>query len=74
MIESLSPSDRLRVAQEKMQKYLDNDAQLGWLINRKSKQVEIYHPGQEVEITKYPNTLLGEPVLPGFVLNLEPIW
>lgn len=74
VIELLSPSDRLQVAQEKMQEYLDNGAQLGWLINRKSKQVEIYRPEQEVKIIESPIALSGEPVLPGFVLNLEPIW
>lgn len=46
----LSPSDRLQVAQEEMQEYLDNGAQLGGLINRKSKQVEIYRPDREVEV------------------------
>lgn len=74
VIELLSPSDRLQVAQEKMQEYLDNGAQLGWLINRKSKQVEIYRPEKEVEIIASPIALSGEPVLPGLVLNLEPIW
>lgn len=74
VIELLSPSDRLQVAQEKMQEYLDNGAQLGWLINRKSKQVEIYRPGKEVEIIESPIALSGEPILSGFVLNLEPIW
>ncbi|MGL5875007.1 MAG: Uma2 family endonuclease [Xenococcaceae cyanobacterium] len=60
--------------QEKMQEYLENGTSLGWLINRKSKQIEIYRQGQEVEILKSPNTLSGENILPGFILNLEFIW
>jgi Uma2 family endonuclease len=74
VIELLSPSDSLKVVQEKMKEYRENGTRLGWLINRKSKQVEIYRLGQEVEVLQAPATLSGEAVLPGFVLNLEPIW
>ncbi|MER3491753.1 MAG: hypothetical protein C4323_05125 [Mastigocladus sp. ERB_26_2] len=74
VVELLSPSDSLKVAQEKMREYRDNGAKLGWLINRKSRQVEIYRQGQEVEVLESPVSLLGENVLPGFVLNLDPIW
>lgn len=74
VIELLSPSDSLKVTQEKMQEYRDNGTRLGWLINRKSRQVEIYRIGQEVEVLQSPATLSGEMVLPGFVLNLQPIW
>lgn len=57
-----------------MQEYLDNGLRLGLLINRKTKQIEIYRQGQAVEILDSPNTLSGEDVLPGFVLNLQSIW
>ena len=74
VVELLSPSDSLRVAQEKMREYRDNGARLGWLINRKSRQVEIYRQNQEVEVLENPVSLSGEDVLPGFVLNLKAIW
>ncbi len=74
VIELLSPSDSLKVAQEKMREYRDNGAKLGFLINRKSRQVEIYRIGKEVEVLESPVSLSGEDVLPGFVLNLETIW
>lgn len=74
VIELLSPSDSLKVAQEKMREYLDNGVLLGLLINRKSRQVEIYRQGQEVEVLESPVTLSGEDVLQGFILNLEAIW
>jgi Uma2 family endonuclease len=74
VVELLSPSDSLKSAQEKMKEYLNNGTRLGWLINRKSRQVEIYRPLQEVEVLEFPATLSGETVLPGFILNLEPIW
>jgi Uma2 family endonuclease len=49
VIELLSPTDRLSKIQEKMQEYIDNGTGLGWLINRKDKQVEIYRPGKDSE-------------------------
>ncbi|WP_427160092.1 Uma2 family endonuclease [Aliinostoc sp. HNIBRCY26] len=74
VIELLSPSDSLKVAQEKMREYIDNGVRLGLLINRKSRQVEIYKQGKEVEVLESPNTVSGEDILNGFVLNLAMIW
>jgi Uma2 family endonuclease len=74
IIELLSPSDSLKTTQEKMKEYIDNGVRLGILINRKSRQVEIYRPGKEVEVLNSPATVSGEDVLKGFVLNLGMIW
>jgi Uma2 family endonuclease len=74
VIELVSPSDSLKKSQEKMQEYMENGCRLGWLINRKKREVEIYRPGQDVEVLQSPLTLSGENVLPGFVLNLQKIW
>jgi Uma2 family endonuclease len=74
VVELRSESDSLETLQAKMQEYLDNGARLGWLIDPKTQQVEIYRPGQPVEILDNPQTLSGEDVLPGFVLDLQPIF
>ena len=74
VIELVSPRDSLKKTQEKMQEYMENGCRLGWLINRKKREVEIYRPGQDVEVLQSPLTLSGENVLPGFVLNLQKIW
>ncbi len=74
VLELMSPSDTLRETQEKMQEYIDNGVKLGWLINPKMRQVEIYRLGQLVEILTSPQQLSGEDVLPGFILNLSIIW
>lgn len=74
VIELRSKSDNLKVLQEKMQEYLENGTQLGWLINRQDRQVEIYRQGQVVEVLENPNSLSGEEILPSFVLDLVPIW
>ena len=73
VIELRSRTDRLSAVQKKMREYRDNGARLGWLIDPKSHRVEIYRPGQEVEILDNPTSLSGEDVLPGFVLDLAGI-
>jgi Uma2 family endonuclease len=59
--------------EQKMQEYIDNGVQLGWLINPQDQQVEIYRPRQPVEVLQSPKSLSGEAVLPGFSLNLSRI-
>ena len=74
VLELRSPSDSLKPLQEKMEEYMGNGTRLGWLINRKNRQVEIYRQGREKEILDNPATLSGEDVLPGFILDLSLIW
>lgn len=74
VVELRSPTDNLKVLQDKMQEYIDNGTRLGWLINPQDKQVEIYRHGREKEILDNPLTLSGEDVLPGFILTLQNIW
>jgi uncharacterized DUF497 family protein len=64
----------LQKTQKKMEEYVDNGCRLGWLLNRKKQEVEIYRPRQEVEVLKFPQALSGENVLPGFVLDMQQIW
>jgi Uma2 family endonuclease len=74
VIELVSESDDLADTQAKMREYIDNGLRLGWLINPKNQQVEIYRPQQETEVLQSPTSLSGEDVLPGFVLDLQPIF
>ena len=74
VLELMSPTDTLKETQFKMQEYMDNGVRLGWLINRKTRRVEIYRQVQEVEVLQSPLELSGEDVLPGFVLNLQTVW
>ncbi len=74
VIELMSPNDSLKKTQEKMQEYIQNGCRLGLLINRKSRQVEIYRPNKEVEILNAPRNISCDDVLPGFILNMQPIW
>ena len=70
VVELRSPTDSVKQLQAKMQEYIDNGARLGWLIDPKTRQVEIYRPNQDIEILENPLALSGEDVLPGFVLDM----
>jgi Uma2 family endonuclease len=73
VVELRSETDRLKNLQKKMDEYIANGARLGWLIDPIKRQVHIYRPGKAVERLDEPQTLSGEDVLPGFVLDLTDI-
>ena len=74
VVELRSPSDSMEKLRAKMREYMENEARLGWLIDRKNRKVEIYRQGQNIEVLDNPSTLSGEDVLPGFVLDLTEVW
>jgi Uma2 family endonuclease len=74
VIELRSASDSLPKLQAKMREYIENGLQLGWLIDRQNRRVEIYRPDQPVEVIHAPTRLSGESILPGFILELASIW
>jgi Uma2 family endonuclease len=73
VVELRSRTDRLKPLKKKMEEYLANGAQLGWLIDPIKKRVHIYRPDTSVEILDHPTELSGEPLLKGFTLKLAGI-
>ena len=74
VVELRSSSDKLESLQAKMKEYIDNGAKLGWLLDPQPQRVEIYRPDSAVEVLENPDSLSGDKVLPGFVLNLRRVW
>jgi Uma2 family endonuclease len=74
VIELRSSSDHLAALRKKMEEYIANGAQLGWLIDPTTRRVYVYRPDAEVECLKNPATLSGDPVLREFGLKLAEIW
>lgn len=76
VVELRSKTDRLARLQAKMLEYIKNGARLGWLLDPAAQRVYIYRPGQteEAETLEAPETITGDPVLPGFTLQLKEIW
>ena len=74
VLELKSPSDELATLQAKLGEYRANGAQLGWLIDPEQQQVYRYGPDQSVQGFHRPDTLSGDPVLPGFVMDFTLLW
>ena len=76
VVELRSESDRLPGMHAKMEEYMDSGVRLGWLIDPLDPRhrVYIYRPDVPVEILEAPETLSGDPELPGFALDLKTIW
>ena len=74
VIELLSPTDILAATQEKMTEYIENGAQLGWLIDPEMRQTHVYRPRQSVVILENVAEIAADPELSGFILDLREIW
>jgi Uma2 family endonuclease len=73
-VELRSRTDALKTLQAKMQEYIDNGAQLGWLIDPVEKRVHVYRPGFAIEILDNPQSVSGQPLLSGFMLDAQSLW
>lgn len=69
-----SPSDSLPALHDKLAEYIANGARLGWLIDPETRRVHVYRPDTPVETLDAPARLSGDPVLPGFTLDLTRLW
>jgi len=74
VLELRSPSDRLSVLKAKMEEYIEQGAELGWLLDPFERKVYIYRPNLPVECLEEPESISGDPILPGFTLTLADIW
>ncbi|GAB4051521.1 Uma2 family endonuclease [Spirosoma litoris] len=71
VVELMSDSDEKYTLPAKMEKYLQNGVQLGWVIDPFNQQTTIYRPDSEPEVLNFAETLSGEAILPGFELTLS---
>jgi Uma2 family endonuclease len=74
VVELRSRTDSLKTLRRKMEEYISNGAQFGWLIDPKGRKVYVYRPQVEVEVLSDPQTISGEPILRGLSLELKAIW
>ena len=73
VVELLSQSDRLAEAAKKMEAWIANGVELGWLIDPYTKEVHIYGPGAERRVETGSHAAGSGPV-EGFVLDLDEVW
>ncbi|MBD2550545.1 Uma2 family endonuclease [Microcystis elabens FACHB-917] len=78
VVELASPLDEgprgAEALRRKLDAYLANGAQLGWLLFPEQRAVEIWRPGAAPERLEPAEVLEGGDLLPGLRLELEEIW
>ncbi len=74
VIELLSPFDRPKLTRAKMHEWIENGAQLGWMIDCAERTVTVFRPGQAPEEMVGVSSIVGEGPVAGFELDLEAIW
>lgn len=65
-VEVVSPSDKLREIEEKVDDWLAAGTALVWVINPKRRRVTVYRPPRSVTILTADEELDGQEVVPGF--------
>jgi Uma2 family endonuclease len=73
VVELLSISDSLPKAQQKMERWIENGASLGWLIDPYKKKVYIYEPDREAAAVS-GKAVQGSGPVEGFTLDLDELW
>jgi len=74
VIELRSRSDRLVNLNAKMHEWIENGAQLAWMIDPKKRTVTVYRPKAGPEVLTAPAYVNGEGPVAGFRLALAKIW
>lgn len=74
VIELRSESDQLKTLQKKLEEYLDNGVELGWIIDPILSQVHLYEQGKPPQVLEKPTTVAGTGCMEGFVLDLKGIF
>jgi Uma2 family endonuclease len=74
VVELVSPSDDMGELHGKMREYVQNGAELGWLLDPASRTVWVYEPDRAPRRLEQPATLCGDPLLRGLVIDLAAVW
>jgi Uma2 family endonuclease len=74
VVELKSDNDRLRTVRAKMAEWIENGAELGWLIDPERRTAEIFRPGVPPETHVGMDQIFGEGPVAGFALDLQPVW
>jgi len=74
VLELRSENDSLDALRAKMLEYIENGTRLGWLIDPQERIIFVYRPGSSVSTLRNPESVAGDPELPGFSLDMRRIW
>lgn len=70
-VEVLSPGERLKKTEAKVQRYFLSGCRLAWIVDPIGRQVYVYQPGGSVVTKSAEGWLDGAEVIPGFRLRVK---
>jgi Uma2 family endonuclease len=73
VIKLFSETDRMAKLKQKMERWIENGAQLGWLIDPYRREVHVYGPGGS-RLSSEGASVVGEGPVAGFTLDLSEVW
>lgn len=73
-VEIVSPTDRRAMVAAKARQYVALGVQLVWIVDPRDRTVTVYHGDGGVQVLNVTDTLVGDPVLPGFRLSVSAIF
>lgn len=71
VVEILSPSNTRTEMEQKRQEYFASGTQLYWEVLPETRQVKVFTDANTHTLLGENDSLVGEPVLPGFVLSIQ---
>ena len=75
VVEIRSARPRPETVRAKMREWIESGVQLAWLIDPENRGVEVYRSRSHgFESKADPESIAGEGLLEGFVLQLAPVW
>ena len=74
VVEIRSETDRRRTLEEKMDLWMENGAQVGWLIDPFEQTVAVYRAGEATEVLERPDVVRGHVPVEGFELDATELW
>lgn len=69
-VEIKSPDDTFKQMRATAAFYLHNGARMVWLVFPSKRLVEVYQPDADVQLLQPGDTIVGDPLLPGFRLPI----
>jgi Uma2 family endonuclease len=73
VIELLSTSESLAKTKDKMERWIENGATLGWVIDPYEQKVYVYEPGRKASVAS-GKVIHGKGPVEGFTLDLDEVW
>ena len=74
VVELLSKTDKLKTAKQKMELWIENGAQLAWLVNPRRKEVLVYQAEVKDPTIVSADAVEGTGPVNGFHLDLSEVW